>query len=133
MAFKAIICPFSEPPFPLHFSPFLTREKANSYSRRTIMDLRGPKVQSVNYGVKRMSYLGIKFQQQYPSIDHIVRQVNALGPLARIFKLDTSRAFRHITIDPGDIELLGLHHRQDIFIDLLLLFTFHLGSFVLRN
>ena len=28
-----------------------------------------------------------------------------------MYKVDISRAFRHIRIDPGDIDLLGLHHK----------------------
>ena len=35
----AIMGPFNSPPFPLHTSPFLTREKSNSKDRRIIVDL----------------------------------------------------------------------------------------------
>ena len=52
LAFKAILSPFTDPPFPLYFSPFLTREKTNSKNRRTIIDLSWPKGQSVNVGVE---------------------------------------------------------------------------------
>ena len=41
----------------------------------------------------------------YPTVDRIVKQLNAIGPAANIFKVDISRAFRHIRIDPGDIDL----------------------------
>ena len=33
-----------------------------------------------------------------------------------IFKTDISRTFRHIRIDPGDIDLLGIQH-NDTYID----------------
>ena len=65
----------------------------------------------------------------YPSVDRIVNKLNHIGPAAKIFKVDISRAFRHIRIDPGDIDLLGLHHEGSYYIDLALPFGFHLVSF----
>ena len=65
----------------------------------------------------------------YPSVDHIVDQLNRLGPAAQIFKVRISRAFRHIWIDPGDIDLLGFKIKNIFFIDLSLPFGFHFGSF----
>ena len=43
------------------------------------------------------------------------------------YKVDISRAFRHLRIDPGDIDLLGILH-QDLFLDGSLPFGFRLGS-----
>ena len=43
--------------------------------------------------------------------------------------MDISRAFRHIQIDPGDIDLLGLKFKGKFFIDLSLPFGFCFGSF----
>ena len=42
----------------------------------------------------------------YPSVDRIVNNLNHIGPSAKMFKVDISQAFRHIRIDPGDIDLL---------------------------
>ena len=39
----AIYGPFDNPPFPVHVSPLMTREKQNSNTRRTIVDLSWPK------------------------------------------------------------------------------------------
>ena len=64
----------------------------------------------------------------YPSIDSIIRTLNELGPLAAIFKVDISRAFRYIRIDPGDIDL-GLQHRGKLYLDLSLPFGYCLGAF----
>ena len=54
-----------------------------------------------------------------------MNRLNTLGPSAKIFKVDISRAFRHFTIDPGDIDLLGLCHRDKYYLNLALPF----GSF----
>ena len=128
LSYGAMMGPFHEPPFPLHISPFLTRDKPGSGTRRTIMDLSWPKNGSVNDGVASSEYLGTEFQLHYPSIDDFVKRVVQLGPACKIFKIDISRAFRHLRIDPEDVDLLGLRHKGQIFVDLSLPFGFRLGS-----
>ena len=65
----------------------------------------------------------------YPTVDTIVNTLNNLGPGPNIFKVDISRAFRHLRIDPGDIDLLALQHRDKLYIDLSLPFGYRLGAF----
>ena len=89
----ALLGPFHHKPCTLHISPFMTREKSNSQLRRTIIDLSWPKGQAVNDGVQKDSYLGTKFEMHYPSVDRIVNNLNHIGPSAKIFKVDISRAF----------------------------------------
>ena len=43
--------------------------------------------------------------------------------------MDISRAFRHIRINPGDIDLLGLQHRGKLYLDLSLPFGFRFGAY----
>ena len=77
--------------------------------------------------VKKNVYLGSHFIFKYPSLDDITRELRKLGRGALICKVDISRAFRHIRIDPGDIDLLGIHHKK-VFLDGLLPFGFRHGS-----
>ena len=119
-----MIGPFDEKPCTLHISTLMTRDKAQSEVRRTIIDLSWPKGQAVNDGVHKNVYLGGEFEMHYPTVDKIVKQLNAIGPSAKIFKVDISRAFRHIRIDPGDIDLLGLQHQGKYFINLSLSFGY---------
>ena len=107
----------------------MTRDKSSSDCRRTIFDLSFPKGYSLNDGVLKDSYLGTKFQMHYPTVDTIVNTLNNLGPGANIFKVDISHAFRHLRIDPGDIDLLALQHRIKLYIDLSLPFGYFFGSF----
>ena len=58
-----------------------------------------------------------------------VDQLNQLGSAAQIFKVDISRASRHIRIDPADIDLLGLQSKGKHFIDWSFQFRFCFGSF----
>ena len=107
----------------------MTREKSGSDSRRAIIDLSFSKGLSVNDGVAKDSYLGTKFQMHYLSVDSIIRTLRTLGPSARIFKVDISRAFRQLKIDPGDIDLLGLKHKDQFYLNLSVQFGYRLGSF----
>ena len=105
----------------------MTREKPNSVNRRVILDLSFPVGQSVNDGVSKDKYLNTYFELNYPSVDSIVHSLKSLGPNALVYKRDISRAFQHIRIDPGDLDLLGLKHEQ-LFIDRMLPFGFRDGS-----
>ena len=71
---EAILGPFQEPVFPLHISPFLTRDKSSSDKRRVIVDLSWLLGNSVNDAVKSESYLGTDFVLTLPTIDHIFCQ-----------------------------------------------------------
>ena len=106
---QAILGPFSTPPIPLHTSPFLTREKSGSDKRRVIVDLSWPQGASVNDTVDSSSYMGVEFLLTLPTIDQVTKAVRKFGRNSFIAKIDISRAFKHIPIDPGDIDLLGLH------------------------
>ena len=68
-----MIGPFDHKPCTLHKSPFMTREKANSDTRRTIMDLSWPKGQGVKDGVSKDRYLGTHFEMHYPTVDKTVK------------------------------------------------------------
>ena len=58
----------------------MTREKADSDLRRTIVDLSWPIGQSVNSGIAKDMYLGAKFLLNYPSVDNIIDRLIQLGP-----------------------------------------------------
>ena len=91
------------------------------------MDLSFPVGQSVNSGVPKDKYLGSYFELKYPSVDDILHSLKQLGPNALLYTIDISRAFRHIRIDPGDLDLLGLKH-GDYYIDGTLPFGCRHGS-----
>ena len=124
---EAMLGPFISKPINLHVSPFMTREKPDSNVRRTIVDLSWPDSCSVNDGVLRDEYLGSKFLLYYPSVDDIVNKLNELGPGSLMFKIDISRAFRQLKVDPGDIDLLGLK-QEGYFIDQSVPFGYRHGS-----
>ena len=97
------------------------------------MDLSWPKGASVNDGVLKNTYLGTEFTLTYPSIDHITEALVTLGPAAQIYKIDISRAFRQIKIDPGDIDLLGIKFENQYFLDRSVPFGSRHGSQIFQR
>ena len=92
----AIYGPFEEPLFPVHVSPPMTREKQNSTTRHTIVNLSWPRGPSVNDFVLKCKYLDTYFILPYLSNDPITKKLKDLGPESLLYKVDISRAFRHI-------------------------------------
>ena len=99
----ALYGPFEHLDLDIPISPLMTREKQNSTQRHTIMDLSWAKGSSVNDTIHKCKYLDSYFYLQYSSVDNIIQKVKEIGPRALLYKVDISRAFRHIRIDPGDI------------------------------
>ena len=112
LTYGALYRPYESAPFKVHILPLMTRDKQNSDKRHTILDLSWPKGHSVNAGVKKNSYLGAYFDLKYPSIDHVVKKLKIMGTGALLYKVDISHAFRHLRIDPGDIDLFGIYHNN---------------------
>ena len=57
-----------------------------------------------------------------PTVDNITKEVKSLGKGCHLYKVDISRAFCHVKIDPRDYDLLGLECRDASYIDTCLLF-----------
>ena len=125
----ALIGPFHSCPVNnLHISPMMTREKPNA----SIIDLSFPQGLSVNAGVEKDIYLNTPFILKLPAIDTITGQVKALGRGCKLYKVDISRAFRHIKLDPSDYDLLGLRH-DDYYVDTCLPFGYRNGSVLFQH
>ena len=131
MDHSAILGPFDTPPISdLHVSPFMTREKPGAPHRRVIIDLSFPTGKSVNAGVDSEQYLGSKFLLTLPTIDTITNKLVKLGRGALLYKIDISRAFRHVKIDPADYKYLG---KKKYFLDSCLPFGFQHGSAIFQR
>ena len=92
-----------------HCSPFMTRSKPNSDRRRVIVDLNWPQGASVNAGIDKFSHLKSAFALTFSTVDDITSELKRLGRGALLYKVYGSRAFRHVKVDPGDYNLLGLY------------------------
>ena len=115
LQFWGIFCPLDSKPLDLHVSPLKVRDKQDSSKKRTIMDLSWLKGLSVNGGVLEDTNLGTDYT--LTSVDNITESLIKLGPAVQICKIDISRAFWQIKIDPSDIDLLGLKFENSYFLD----------------
>ena len=132
--FGAILGPFNNKPLDnMHFSPFLTREKPGAPHRRVIVDLSYPEGCSVNAGVDSEKYLDIPFLLTLPTLDNITQKVKQNGKGSMLYKIDLSRAFHHVKIDPKDYNLLGLQICNEIYYDSCLPFGFKHGSAMVQR
>ena len=121
--FGAIQGPYIKNPIEdCHFSPFLTREKSNASHRRVIIDLSWPRHASVNLSIDKSLYLATNFQLTFPMVDTITDAINDAGLGAFLYKVDISRAFRQVKIDPLDYDLLGLKWCDVMYFDTCLSF-----------
>ena len=117
LKYDALLGPFDSHPIASgHCSQFMSRAKPNSDRRRVIIDLSWPLGASVNAGIDKTSYLGSPFSLTFPTVDDITDQLTRLGRGALLFKVDVSRAFRHVKVDPVDYDLLGLQW-QGFYVD----------------
>ena len=132
--FGAILGPFTENPIDnCHYSPFLTREKSGSDKRWVIIDLSWPHGFSVNDGIDKKSYLGTDFALTFPSVDNITSELTRLGTAAHLYKIDISRAFRHVKLDPSDYDLLGLVWDNVMYVDTCLPFSAQDGTQIFQR
>ena len=95
---------------------------------RMILHLSAPAGHSVNDHIARE-----EFSLQYASVDDAVRMLLALGPGARMAKVDLKSAFRMVPVHPTDWHLLGMRWRDNYFIDTCLPFGLRSAPFLFNE
>ena len=130
MEHNAIKGPYKDPPYgeSTHVSPFMSREKVDSDNRRIIIDLSWPQEASINHFTIANQYLSTAYKLQYPTIDNITTKLKEIGLEALIYKIDLSRAFCQLPIDPHDYNLLCLRWKEGYYSDLFCPFGHRSGS-----
>ena len=68
------------------------------------MDLSFPHGNSVNAGIAKDIYLDTPFILKLPTIDNITNQMKSLGRGCKLYKVDISRAFHHVKLNPRDYD-----------------------------
>ena len=111
----ALIGPFDYPPHEnFTWSPLMTRPKEKG--RRVILDLSYGD-NSVNKATSRDHFDNVQFQLKLPNLDVLIPHLERLGSHARLFKVDISRAFRNVRIDPADSLHLGICWQDKYYLD----------------
>lgn len=119
---EAIIGPFKSNPFDenLIISPLNSVPKKESNERRIIMDLSFPKGNAVNDYIDKNEYLGEFTQLIFPKVDDFVELIKQKGKGCLLFKKDLKRAYRQISIDPKDYNLVSFVWNKHVFCDTVL-------------
>ena len=113
-ALGAILGPLSEIPSDnFHCSPMLTLPK-DIDKRRVILNLSFPKGQSLNDNVDKQLFDGKRFTLKFPTIDDICNEIQKDPNEILMSKIDISRAFRNLRVDPGDALKFGLSYYLDL-------------------
>ena len=122
LAREAVMGPYTKLPFQnkTGISPLSTRPKKGSEDRRIILDLSFPIGQSVNDGIPKDSYLGFMAKLSFPKVDDFAFRIHSLGEGCMMFKIDLSRYFRQLPLDPGDYSLIGYIINGQIYFDKVL-------------
>ena len=124
----AILGPFDiDPAHGIHSSPLLTRPK-DTNKRRVILNLSHPKGTSLNDQVDRLRFDGVTFNLKFPSIDNITEEILRIGEGVTLAKIDVSRAFRNLRIDPGDALNFGIQWQGRQYLDASAAFSWVHGS-----
>ena len=118
----AILGPFKFNPFQdnLIVSPLNSVPKKESIERRIIMDLSFPKGNAVNDYIDKNEYLGEISQLVFPKVDDFVDLIRSKGRGCLLYKKDLKRAYRQISIDPKDYNLVSFVWKKHIFCDTVL-------------
>lgn len=125
----AILGPFKNPPIQdLHCSPMLTRPKQGTDNRRVIVDLSWPHGNSINDSINDSTYMGTLFKLKFPSVDNITERIVKLKGNCLLYKIDLQRAFRHLKLDPRDINSTGLQFENQYYVDTAIPFGYRHGS-----
>ena len=115
LSHDALFGPFDQiPHLAFTWAPLMTRPKGSG--RRIILDLTYGDF-SLNKATDKNCFDGDPFTLKLPSLDQLLPDLERWGADARLFKLDISRAFRNVRVDPGDAIHLGIKWEDNYYID----------------
>ena len=72
---------------------------------------------SINHGIPVNEYLGSPIDLRLPTIDIMSDRVRDLWPGCLMNKLDLSREYRELHLDPLDWPLMSIKHEEKIYLD----------------
>ena len=123
IAMNACIGPFEASPFGknVRLSPLNSIPQKDTSDRRLILDLSFPIGNSVSDGIPKDSYQGINEKLTLPSVDDLVMQIVKLGRSCLLFKVDLSKAYKQVSLDPKHIRYMGFVVDEEYFFECTLL------------
>ena len=108
-------------------SPLLTRPKGN-HDRLFILNLSYPAEASLNDAVTKHLFDGQHFTLKFPTVDNILDGIRKIKGRAMLAKIDISRAFRNLLVDPADAFKFGIKWQDKHYLDRAVVFSWVHGS-----
>ena len=110
-----------------HCSPLLARPK-DLNKRRVILNLPHPHGASLYDIVDKEYFDGSPFALKFPSIDDIVQHISHNDTEILLSKIDVSRVFCNLGVDPADAVKFGIKWKDHYNLDLVVAFGWIHGS-----
>ncbi len=135
LEYQAVLGPFNSNLFssPITISPLNSQVKSDPEEWRIILDLRFPKGNYVNSGIRKDSYLGNDIHLRYPKVDSLVELVKQKGRGCVVFKRDLKRAYRQIPVCPGEYNYIAYEWRGKIYVDTVLLMGLRSTAYICQH
>ena len=115
---NALVGPFPESPFNwLRVNPMMTRAKKDPGERRVILDLSFPDGAGVNSFIPKTLFDGGPYKLRLPTAIQFANLIAEMGAGCWLTKMDLSRAYRQLPMDPFDWALLGIHWENSSYFD----------------
>ena len=89
-------------------------------AHRVIVNLSHPYGNSINDCISNQCHDGIVFNLKYPTVNSIIEAIREKDGDVLISKIDISRAFRNLCLDPCDYDLMGLSWDDKTYLDISL-------------
>ena len=118
--YQAVTWPYKDIPFSGKVGIPALSTRPGSEDRRVILDLSFPVGNAVNDGILANSYMGFPVKLTFSKMDHFAFRIHQLGKGCFMFKIDLSRYFRQIPLDPGDYSMIGYVINGEIYFDKVL-------------
>ena len=130
-----VMGPYKHIPFKnkLGISPLSTRPKKESAERRIILDLSFPPGASVNDGMIKDNYMELPAKLTFPRVDDFALWIYTLEEGCMMFKVDLSRYFRQLPLDPGDYSLIGYIIDGEIYFDKVLPMGMRMAPYIAQR
>ena len=121
--------PFTECPFEwLRLNPMMTREKKNSDEYCVILDLSFLEGHSVNACIPKLLYEGAPYKLRLPTSLDMADLILKYSKGTVLHKIDLSRAYRQLPVDPHDWLLLGIGWQDSMYFDRAIPFGIRPGA-----
>ena len=104
-----------------------------SKKRRIVVDLSWPKSFSVNSGIHVNECMGKTINLKLPTVNYMANQVAKMGKGCFLYKLDLSRGYRQMRLDPLDWPIMSIKHENNLYMDICLPFGLRTAAMMMER